>query len=213
MDKGTRTLCAIEDCDRVAKTRGWCDRHYQRWSKNGDPLAGGPYRTSRKPREDCSVEGCARPHESRGYCGTHYRRWRIHGDAGTADLLAKPYDPTLTEKQCTGCGEVKPLSEYHRVSRRGQYVARCKPCRNDEIRAIQLRSRYGLSRQEYEAMVASQNGACAVCGSTHRLCVDHNHTTGAVRKILCDSCNVALGRVGEDPSRLRALADYIEAHA
>jgi hypothetical protein len=70
-------------------------------------------------------------------------------------------------------------------------------------------------------MLAEQGDVCAVCnmpethidrrsGNIRELCVDHDHKTGEVRALLCSACNVALGRLNEDPARIRALADYAE---
>jgi hypothetical protein len=74
---------------------------------------------------------------------------------------------------------------------------------------------YGLSLAEFEAMNVAQGGMCAACrgpetrkGRLH-LAVDHNHTTGKVRGLLCSACNLALGMVEESAERLEALAQYI----
>jgi hypothetical protein len=81
---------------------------------------------------------------------------------------------------------------------------------------------YGITAEEYDALRDAQAGRCAACGveggpplvnagaATRVLQVDHDHTTGRVRGLLCRLCNIALGHVGEDPDRLRALADYLE---
>jgi hypothetical protein len=55
--------------------------------------------------------------------------------------------------------------------------------------------------------------ACQVCGSSgsnRRLSVDHDHTSGKVRGLLCASCNFAIGNMGDDPDKLRAAANYLE---
>lgn len=80
-----------------------------------------------------------------------------------------------------------------------------------------LKSGYGLSLEEYERLVVLQNGNCAICrkppsGGNHadsRLHVDHDHTTGRVRGLLCRHCNTGLGLLGDDPGRLEAAAVYI----
>jgi hypothetical protein len=74
----------------------------------------------------------------------------------------------------------------------------------------------------YAEIRASQNNLCAICnceektannrtGSTS-LSMDHDHKTGILRALLCQDCNLSLGKMKDDPIRLRAAADYIEFH-
>jgi hypothetical protein len=87
--------------------------------------------------------------------------------------------------------------------------------RSDEMKSVQrvghLRRKYGLTLQEFADMSASQDHACFLCQEVKRLAVDHSHTTGKVRGLLCWNCNTAMGKFKHDPSLLRAAADYIEA--
>jgi RNA polymerase-binding transcription factor DksA len=77
---------------------------------------------------------------------------------------------------------------------------------------------YGITSEEFDAMLASQGGGCAICGTTDWLSrgkgphTDHDPDRGptAVRGILCGTCNNGLGNFGDDPARLRAAADYLE---
>ena len=68
----------------------------------------------------------------------------------------------------------------------------------------------------HAAMLAAQGGGCAICGGQqttkgkNELSVDHCHTTGMVRGLLCNKCNQALGLSDDEPGRLRMMADYIE---
>lgn len=68
------------------------------------------------------------------------------------------------------------------------------------------RRAYGISLAEYEVYMSKP---CAICGgeSEH---LDHDHKTGAIRAGLCSKCNVSIGLMGEDASRLREAANYIE---
>jgi hypothetical protein len=55
-----------------------------------------------------------------------------------------------------------------------------------------LRRRYGMTAEEYDTMAAKQNHVCAICEKQRKLVVDHCHTTGAIRGLLCHACNNAL---------------------
>lgn len=84
-------------------------------------------------------------------------------------------------------------------------------------RAHHINKKFGLSTEQYEAMVVAQDGHCAQCPRLDRpdkrLAVDHNHKTGKIRALLCDCCNRGIGLFDDDPARLRAAADYLEAHS
>lgn len=83
----------------------------------------------------------------------------------------------------------------------------------EKVLARELRRTYGLTVAEFYRMLAEQGGVCAACRKPcyrKRLSVDHDHKTGAVRGLLCQRCNSALGQARENPETLRALADYIE---
>ncbi len=77
---------------------------------------------------------------------------------------------------------------------------------------------YGLSPEQYQAMMIEQDGRCAICctsewgGRSKKPNVDHDHVTGKVRGLLCEACNLGLGKFGDDPERVRAAAAYLEAH-
>lgn len=77
-----------------------------------------------------------------------------------------------------------------------------------------LKRQYGLSVEGYDAMLASQDGVCAVCSRPPTpgisLHVDHDHETGRIRGLLCFRCNNALGDMEDDPVLLRAAARYLE---
>jgi len=81
---------------------------------------------------------------------------------------------------------------------------------------------YGLSGEEYGAMLADQKGVCAICaqpetamlnGVPKVMHVDHDHATGAIRDLLCGLCNQMLGNAKDNVQTLRAAADYLERHA
>ena len=85
-----------------------------------------------------------------------------------------------------------------------------------------LRVTYNMTLEQYDAMVQEQKYCCAICGfPEHRymknkkikpLSIDHEHTTGKIRKLLCNDCNAALGFAKEDPTRLQAMIAYLKEH-
>lgn len=81
------------------------------------------------------------------------------------------------------------------------------------MRAYRLQMEYGITLGEFESVLAKQGSACAACGSSKwgkiGPVVDHDHTSGVVRGILCSPCNIAAGILGDDPKRAQQLADYL----
>ena len=82
-------------------------------------------------------------------------------------------------------------------------------------RKIMLKCCYGMTPADYEALLARQNGVCAICKTTEPgrpLYVDHCHVRKKVRGLLCRSCNLGLGNFKDDPRLLRAATAYLEFH-
>lgn len=80
-----------------------------------------------------------------------------------------------------------------------------------------IRRKYGLTRDQWWEMYRAQEGCCDLCGMDflpgERICVDHNHATGLVRALLCDPCNIGLGRFLDSVELLQAAISYIERHS
>jgi hypothetical protein len=79
--------------------------------------------------------------------------------------------------------------------------------------------KYGLTPEEFDAILASQGGRCGICRSKSpksarngTWCVDHDHVTGQVRGLLCNLCNRAVGMLQDDPKIIRAAVRYVERH-
>lgn len=108
------------------------------------------------------------------------------------------------------------LKRYH--NNRDHFIAKQRIYTASAPRHIK---KYGLSVDDYMQMFNSQAGKCAICKQLERhrsqlgrvkwLSVDHNHITNKVRRLLCASCNQAIGLLQEDPDRAKALAIYLES--
>jgi hypothetical protein len=125
-------------------------------------------------------------------------------------------------KKCTKCGGEKSLSDFG-FHEKGKYQKRsaCKSClrlTSDEHRDKHLRNRFGISLEQYQSMLVGQDYRCAICGSkdsfgkSPHFVVDHDHSTGKIRSLLCNKCNVGIGMLGDDPKRLEDAAAYLRKH-
>lgn len=138
-------------------------------------------------------------------------------------------------KTCPKCKEVKDLDAFYMSKSTGKILNYCKACYssysrnryvNDSTRILNrnrdwakanqdtdkerrkfynIKWKYGLSPNEYDTLPKE----CAICGSTERLAVDHNHTTGEIRGILCGKHNMALGLFDDDTTLLLRAVDYL----
>lgn len=133
---------------------------------------------------------------------------------------------------CSSCAERKPLDEFGRdnraVSRKG-YKAACRKCcakltlawkrrtgyviPKDRHRMYRIKYMYGLSERQYATILERQSGLCAVCFKPPEpgtlLRVDHDHSTGQVRGLLCGPCNTGIGMLGDSYDRLRSAMRYL----
>ena len=124
-------------------------------------------------------------------------------------------------KICKTCTEQKELIEFYPNN------LSCKVCCHlkarewaknnpDKVknsrRKTKLKQKYGINTEEYDKMWDEQKGLCYICENPHTrrsLNVDHCHSTGKIRKLLCDKCNMVLGLVNDSPTLLLKMKDYL----
>jgi hypothetical protein len=86
--------CKADICIRTAITKGFCDKHYRRWKKHGNPDT-----VIIKVKNICKIADCENFAEGRGWCKKHYSRWQTHGD------------PLKVSRYVSPKGQAKPM--YH----------------------------------------------------------------------------------------------------
>lgn len=126
---------------------------------------------------------------------------------------------------CKKCGIVKSYKEYYKHTKTLDKLYRyCKKCHNkmtkksynkDNQYRMRLKREYNVSLEEYNILLKTHNNSCAICQKNQnelnqRLRLDHCHSTGKVRGLLCDSCNVGLGRFRDNPVFLKSAILYLE---
>lgn len=168
---------------------------------------------------------------------------RGHQQAGNIQLVCSSCAASLREtqkspyvqtedgmrKHCSQCGQLLPLECFYRRGNNKSSAA-CKHCtseagleparrqkRAERSRRRMLKRKYGLTAEQYNALLQAQHGRCAVCGNSEsgrkgdrHFCVDHDHNTGTVRGLLCHSCNQAIGHLQDRPDLCRQAAVYLE---
>ena len=112
-------------------------------------------------------------------------------------------------KSCTKCGRSKPVTEFnkHKSAKDGRN-SWCKACTNDN----RLLRTYGINNDQYLQLLEEQNYACKLCGGQprrDRFDIDHCHTTGKVRGLLCEHCNRGLGCFKDNPTLLMTAINYL----
>jgi len=126
---------------------------------------------------------------------------------------------------CNYCKLEKDINEFHKKStNKNGYSLRCKECKKlssvkyyennkYKIKEYQLKYNYGLTKEQYEQMLITQDGKCAICNKIFNnkkaMHVDHNHKTGKIRQLLCQHCNTAIAFLNEDISILSRAIDYL----
>lgn len=153
---------------------------------------------------------------NRARCNSCLTRSRSHTTA-YRKRIAEGYKPSAF---CTNC---------HTELREGRRI-RCHRChlnyRNQLLRAwinrnkshtkllkkdINLKKNYNFTLHEYNELLKKQNGVCAIClQPSTRFHLDHNHTTGQVRAVLCNNCNVGLGYFKENITYLQAAITFVQ---
>lgn len=112
------------------------------------------------------------------------------------------------QRWCAGCQSYRDEVDY-----RGDKHTQCWACRSAKSHASMTERVYGLTGEQYDALLDLQGGGCAVCGArpkSKRLAVDHDHRTGAVRGLLCKRHNKdALGSLHDSIAQVVALWHYL----
>lgn len=147
--------------------------------------------------------------QARGMCKPCYDRW------------LKEQNPGYRERQLSNTqrwAHANPDKWAALQERRRQKIA-CDPVERERVkvqaRSNLLKRKYGITPDDYDRMLAEQNGGCAICRRApgkRPLHVDHCHATGQVRGLLCHQCNWYLGTIEADVNVLPRLLTYLRSY-
>jgi hypothetical protein len=121
-------------------------------------------------------------------------------------------NPSGYRSDCIECAKVKS-AEWRSVNREKAREKFKKKYHDNPLahREKHLKKKYGIDQNGYMQLFKKQNGKCAICQKTQSRAfdVDHCHSTGKVRGLLCTSCNRMLGHAHDDVSKLKAAIEYL----
>ena len=192
-------LCGTDFFQRIP-SQEYCS---QACSNKASPGVGGRKPVTGLGKRDCPT------------CGAEFQPYR--SNQFTCSRKCYQQQPSVRERQNAARrtdGERARRNQWRRMS----------PQQQARVRAYNRKrqiARYGITVEDYDRMLAAQNGVCMLCGSppnpdgiraASKLHIDHDHETGACRDLLCLACNHGLGAFKDNPGLLRAAAEYIERH-
>lgn len=133
------------------------------------------------------------------------------------------------ELQCPKCETKKSEREFYRSkTTKSGLTSWCKICcasassswykRNkDRAHFVRVNAKYGISEEDYYSLLKAQESKCKICGIDEdklkqRLHIDHCHTSGKIRGLLCSNCNTGIGNLRDDVSLLEKAIQYLNSY-
>jgi len=209
---GIPKICEVEGCEGAHIALGLCEKHYRRLKKHGHlkknrpddwgqkekhPLIG-TYRWMKKMELKFSV------------CEEWQDFWKFVEDVGE-----RP-SPKHQLRRIDSQGNYSPDNcqwvEIKPNQNRAEYTKEWRKNNPDKVKNNELRKRFGITLEDYNNMLEAQNHKCKICGGTdshQALSVDHCHTTGKIRGLLCTDCNKGIGMFKDNITLLQSAIEYL----
>lgn len=240
-------FCSVEGCGKDVHSKGMCQSHYRYLQRHGsleqvprakpgpkqDPSK--PYSKYKTPVPRKLKTHCPQGHEyteENTYVYNGVRSCKVCRKTKTKAYRKSPHGPTVVngKKYPNGIGVTNALKthcpkgheytlENTSLTKAGSRV--CRECNRINLR-IQNKKRYGISIEEYDAMLFLQEGKCAICkrvfnNEVKAPHIDHDHMCcpgerscgKCVRGLLCGKCNSAIGLLEDSAESARAAVDYL----
>ena len=204
--------CAI--CGKPSEAHNLCHTHYQRWRRHGHVENTRPDdwgQRSKHPLWECwkgTYRLGGRVEEWEDF-------WKFVEDVGERPG-SKYYLRRLRDKEPWGPNNWywrAPSGEsYESKKKRAKAMREYRKRQPQRVKNTYLKKMFGITIQDYDEMLESQNGGCKICGGkdkSFRLAVDHCHGTGKIRGLLCSKCNRGIGCFKDSTDLLRKAIEYL----
>jgi hypothetical protein len=119
----------------------------------------------------------------------------------------KRYPDTDTQRYCLSCKQYIDQDLF--AKKKNGLQSSCKKCQSKYNR-IRL---YNIDIEQYNKLICDQKNKCAICGKwlSTKPYVDHDHSTGIVRGLLCNRCNLAIGAFKDDIDVMESAVKYLKS--
>ncbi len=169
--------CSINNCKRKYHAKEWCELHYRRYKRYGDPLKLINFRD-----RICKVVNCNIKHHGKGYCSLHFDRWRLHGDPLWHDRIRDPtrkcsitkcVDKYCAKGLCSRHYDIKHKREYIRDPKR-QLKNRIKNLKKLGLELDIHYMRINRALSNWSKLVKIRDKfRCKICNSKEKLISHH----------------------------------------
>jgi len=173
----------------------------------------------RKKGFECFVCGKRVNYTVKTVCKACYARFWISGS------FIKPTTLEYRDIDPSALGFIVPSDDVikHRRDTANRRARRRRKIKGDVFKEYDLKKNYGITIDDYYDKLKEQKGCCAICGRNgntlakrskpRNLSVDHDHNTGEIRGLLCNSCNRAIGFLNDSIDTLKNAIKYLDKYA
>lgn len=217
--------CHVVKCPKPSVSRGLCDTHRKRRERHGHTDQTRPEDWGARERHPAysAWRGLQRYHKN-AIPPSWFDFWNFVSDVPerpSDDARSFRPDPSIPWSASNFYWKeprVSPDARRRNADYMREWQRRSRAADPDYYKDAYLRKRYGVSMGWYREQFDRQNGTCAIClreetavirGKRLSLAVDHCHDTGAVRGLLCRSCNNAIGMLKHDVAVLQRATEYL----
>lgn len=210
------SICMVEDCSNKLVAHGLCDKHRKRMERHGHLKQTRPSTWGEKEKHPLynSWMWMKRMQHKYSICDEWKDFWKFVEDMG--EKPSSSHRLNRADKHGNFSPENCSWKEVSANKDRAAYAKQWRKDNPDKVKNSELRKRFGITLEDYTNMYNEQDGKCKICNIQGNivgfsLCVDHNHDTGKVRGLLCNTCNLGIGNLKDSVDNLKRAIEYLNS--